>query len=373
MPRPKGKTRSMSNTAIFKVKKVKLLRDLRGVADHHLREHTPANADPERKNLNEINPEWLEMHRGSYPSTQQEVADFWRERTEGMKIRANAVRATDMLVTVPADSANVLTEARQQAYFRDAFKWIENRHGAENVIGAYVHRDERGPHMHVLVVPIHENKLNNSHFYAGKKYEMTKLLDTFHQDVAVHHGLERGDTKERRTYIEMEQFTEGLKNGPEKVLKEIAGIAEQADWVENEQVNEYVTARCGIKYLGRETPEIREREAFQDGFERGIQQVTQMLSQSPEFNAIAQSVHIEQLKEAVKEQRREWLYNHAMEIPREPSEIDADRLKNDIQGGITPEISPERHTERDKGFSQEIEDPNIDKNSPERGGFGLGF
>ena len=41
----------------------------------------------------------------------------------------------------------------QDAYFRDALDWLKNKHGAENVVYAGIHRDETTPHMYAYVVP----------------------------------------------------------------------------------------------------------------------------------------------------------------------------------------------------------------------------
>lgn len=39
-------------------------------------------------------------------------------------------------------------------FFLDAYTWVCDRYGEENVVGAYIHLDEYTPHMHVFVVPI---------------------------------------------------------------------------------------------------------------------------------------------------------------------------------------------------------------------------
>ena len=44
-------------------------------------------------------------------------------------------------------------KSEQDAYFRDSLEWLKQRHGAENVVYAGIHRDETTPHMYAYVVP----------------------------------------------------------------------------------------------------------------------------------------------------------------------------------------------------------------------------
>ncbi|RJE16469.1 hypothetical protein PHISCL_11194, partial [Aspergillus sclerotialis] len=57
----------------------------------------------------------------------------------------------------------------QNNYFRRALDWLKDRHGAENVLSAVVHRDETTPHMQVLVIPLDaRGKLNARELVGGK-------------------------------------------------------------------------------------------------------------------------------------------------------------------------------------------------------------
>ena len=66
----------------------------------------------------------------------------------------DAVQCIEYLISASAEAINAKSKEEQDAYFRDALKWLQDRHGAENVVLAGVHRDERAPHMYAYVVPI---------------------------------------------------------------------------------------------------------------------------------------------------------------------------------------------------------------------------
>ena len=50
------------------------------------------------------------------------------------------------------------TEEQTKEYFRLSYDFLSDRYGTENVISAYVHKDETTDHMHFLFVPLVEDK-----------------------------------------------------------------------------------------------------------------------------------------------------------------------------------------------------------------------
>ena len=57
------------------------------------------------------------------------------------------------VVTAPKD----LAPRQQEDFFKESYKFLENRYGKENVISSYVHLDETTPHMHLTAVPLTED------------------------------------------------------------------------------------------------------------------------------------------------------------------------------------------------------------------------
>lgn len=59
-------------------------------------------------------------------------------------------------------------DGKTYRFFRDAYKWVCDRYGEENVAGAYIHLDEYTPHMHAFVIPI---------AFKPRRYKKKVLLD----------------------------------------------------------------------------------------------------------------------------------------------------------------------------------------------------
>ncbi len=77
--------------------------------------------------------------------------EFMKSRCEEFKIlkRSNVNWMVSWVITIPADY-----EGSQEMFFKEAYNFMENKYGKENVISAYVHLDETSPHMHFCFVPV---------------------------------------------------------------------------------------------------------------------------------------------------------------------------------------------------------------------------
>lgn len=56
----------------------------------------------------------------------------------------------DWVITRPKD----LSDSEEESFFKCAFDFLCKRYGQENVISAYVHKDETTPHMHFAFIPV---------------------------------------------------------------------------------------------------------------------------------------------------------------------------------------------------------------------------
>lgn len=77
--------------------------------------------------------------------------EFMKSTCEEFKIlkRSNVNWMVSWVITIPADY-----EGSQEMFFKEAYNFMENKYGKENVISAYVHLDETSPHMHFCFVPV---------------------------------------------------------------------------------------------------------------------------------------------------------------------------------------------------------------------------
>ena len=179
--------------AILRTQKLKSGQAVRRSLTHAFREQETPNADPERTPEN--------SHIGA--ENVQEALERFNARLPD-KVRKNAVLAIEYLITASPEDLHGKTRQQQDAYFDDALNFLRQKHGAENVVYAGVHRDETTPHMYAYVVPIDERgKLNCRAFLGGAK-ALSELQTQFAQEVGQQHGLQRGieGSKARHTTVQ---------------------------------------------------------------------------------------------------------------------------------------------------------------------------
>ncbi|MBV7539469.1 plasmid recombination protein [Acidovorax sp. sic0104] len=99
------------------------------------------------------------------------------------KLRVDAVRALELLFSLPAGHAGA-----SGGFFPACLQWARDKYGSEQILSAVVHLDERAPHMHVLVLPLCEGKMNGSRLM-GNAAQLRAAHRAFHQQVGKRYGL----------------------------------------------------------------------------------------------------------------------------------------------------------------------------------------
>lgn len=179
----------MAAFAIIRTKKHKHLASVIGVARHHAREIPCATADPAKAIKNVA---W-----GAGKSASQAVGDKVRDIIEqaqakaGRRFRNDSVKAIEYLMTASPEWWKTATKEQRSGYVTRCKKFIEDKHGAACVVAGWYHVDEATPHLHVVVVPLHEGVLNCKH-YLGGKTRLRGLQDAFAKEVGEPFGLVRG-------------------------------------------------------------------------------------------------------------------------------------------------------------------------------------
>lgn len=95
---------------------------------------------------------WLNYNLG--PQRPESQVEFINERIDSLNLkrrpRKDAVRMCDCVITMPRS----FDPSRQREFFNAAYAFLAQRYGTENVVSAWVHRDEAMPHMHFAWVPV---------------------------------------------------------------------------------------------------------------------------------------------------------------------------------------------------------------------------
>lgn len=116
------------------------------------------------------------------------VADI--QSRQKRKIRCDAPVAIEYMITASPEAIARLSKQEQERYFAECLSFVEARHGVGNRLSAVLHLDETTPHLHMLVFPEREGKLDAKSFF--KLPALTALQDEFAIKVGKQFGLERG-------------------------------------------------------------------------------------------------------------------------------------------------------------------------------------
>jgi hypothetical protein len=166
---------TQNHYAIFRFRKLKADSDIINAGIHNERLKIPPNADASRVALNRyyaIKNEDLLVR----------VTRMISERASG-KHRRDAIRAIEIICTTSRGWNGNLDQ-----WTLDSLNFVEQTFGKSNIVSAALHQDETTPHLHLVIVPIHEGKLRGSHWIDGPK-KCQVLQDGYHAAVK-HHGLE---------------------------------------------------------------------------------------------------------------------------------------------------------------------------------------
>ena len=219
------RVRQQPRFAILRCAKLKKPANLAASLQHTFRERETLNADLKRRHENTI------FHG---PDTSEAVLDAWRDRAPE-KIRANAVHGLEYFVGASPEAMHAMTRDQQDAYFRDALDWLKERHGAENVLSAVVHRDESTPHMTVMTIPLDRHGKLNARALVGNRQKLSAMQTDFAKEVGLEHELERGLERSQATHERVQRVyahimaPEAAVELPERQRGHFLGLGGESD------------------------------------------------------------------------------------------------------------------------------------------------
>lgn len=74
-------------------------------------------------------------------------------------------------------------EKNEKQFFETVYRFLSERYGKENVVSAYVHRDESQPHVHFSFVPVVSDKKKKRQKVSAKELLNRQELQRFHEDL----------------------------------------------------------------------------------------------------------------------------------------------------------------------------------------------
>ena len=120
------------------------------------------------------------MNYNFAPDREISQGDFVRQRCSEVRMqnRKDVNVMCSWVVTLPKGM-----EKDERAFFAETYRFLSERYGKENVVSAYVHKDENQPHMHYAFVPVVEDKKRGGYKVSAKEAIDRKDLQTFHKDL----------------------------------------------------------------------------------------------------------------------------------------------------------------------------------------------
>ena len=204
--------------SIIRVAKVKGKTNTTGIQKHVQREnknYENLDIDLEKSHLNYdlVNDEPIEFNS----MIDEKIEENY---TGNRKIRSDAVKHVDGIITSDNEFFNFKSQQQIQAFFEDSKQFLEDEYGKDNLLYATVHMDEKTPHMHYGVVPITDDGRLSAKDVVGNKKALTEFQDRFNQYLNDKgHNLERGESKHKteRKHKQVERYkSETQYHGKEK-------------------------------------------------------------------------------------------------------------------------------------------------------------
>ena len=205
------------------------------------------------------------------------MQEFRRRLPE--KVRKNAVLALEYLITASPEVMAAKNRSEQDRYLHDSLDWLREKHGADNVFCAAVHRDETTPHLVAYVMPKDESGKLNCRKFLGERGALREMQSDFADRVGKQHGLNRGIQGSKAKHERVSRFY-GLitKEAPESDSKTFFGNVRPEAYAEVKNALEALLAReKSIKQREDKLRNIEERlKALEERAVRAQEQRTKI-------------------------------------------------------------------------------------------------
>lgn len=239
----------------FSVLHINKYKALGGIGSHIDRRHITANVDPLRSHLNEDFAYVFSKEMTLEKSVHNRISEGY---TKSRAIRKDAVKALGIIMGGSHERMKEIESDEElfRAWKKANYDFVCSEFGRENIVRFSLHRDEKTPHFHCVVVPItSDGKLSADHFI-GTPAKLCAYQDRY-AEIMKKFGLLRGIHKEltRREHVtskdyyktinalahEVEALTENIKSSNVFQLDKI-----------REDLKEHIT-RLKVKAMEQET------------------------------------------------------------------------------------------------------------------------
>ncbi len=229
--------------AIMRIDKIKTDHELNSRYNHNYRIYDVKNADKSRQAENEevVSLNGLSFHDIFQDTYHELLANGAMQR----KIRNDAVKAFEVVLTssyTPDLDVSAWVEANKrwldetfnppghQIHYTD-LSGNEHTQTVNNIKSIVLHKDERTPHLHALIIPIDDRGHLNAKAYLGGRSKLIHLQNDYAKHMEPF-GLKRGEPHSVAKPEQMSRYYNNILHAVEEELPEI---------IPGETVEEYRT------------------------------------------------------------------------------------------------------------------------------------
>lgn len=154
------------------------------------KEYSFQNADPKFKHFNQN----FELNKYSSMPLSTAISRRIREGyTSSRKINDNAVTHLKVILTGSHEKMKEIEKSPEalKSWVLENKKFLEDRYGKENIVRFTIHRDEKTPHLHAVIVPLTPDGRLSAFEVMGNKSKLKELQNTYAEKMKPF-GLERG-------------------------------------------------------------------------------------------------------------------------------------------------------------------------------------
>ena len=130
-------------------------------------------------------------------------------REAGCRVRSDSIRLVEVLFTVSTGYFDGKSQDEIRAYYAHSLEFLKKYQHPGTIVSAVVHMDEGTPHMHVVFVPLTEDKRLSAKDIIGNRKKLVQWQDQYYEHMAERYpDLCRGETAARtgRTHMNVQEF-----------------------------------------------------------------------------------------------------------------------------------------------------------------------
>jgi hypothetical protein len=182
------------------------------------KEHTYPHANPEmKKNNMSFETGYKNISLGK--AVQDRIEKGYTGKTA---IRKDAVKFLSLILTGTNDQIWEINKKKSGLcldWINANKKFLEEEYGKENIVKLELHRDEKTPHFHAIVVPLTKDGSLSAKKVVGNRKDLKAFQDRYAAAMKPF-GLERGEEESKNTHVTTKEFYQEL----EKTRKEVENL-----------------------------------------------------------------------------------------------------------------------------------------------------